>query len=591
MKNIRLTNAALLAAGICCSAAAAPVAVNWDENVWEPWTPVLATAPAEGFHGRAVPLARITADNAVGDESDKTLKAVAWRNERVNGQFVVWSASGEKQLRLEPGDLVSASGGRIPASAVRGRFVRYVRASLVKGEKAIVPEQFVGDCLDTPDTTDTGWLDMPANGFRPVWATINVPRDAAPGVYRGELAVRALGGKRLAFPIELTVRAETLADPADWSFFLDLWQHPLAVARYHHVKPFSAEHYSRLAPLLKELAAAGQKTVTATITDLPWDHQNFDAYRTMIEHVKDADGSWTHDYAVFDSWVAFALSCGLGPQIHCYTMASWGNIVYYVDGASGDRVAVELKAGTSAHEAFWGPFLEDFERHLALKGWLGRTYIALDERSREELMASANCIKRHAPRIKIAMAGNKAPSTFTGVDVDNYSSAMGKLTPEFIAEAADRRAKGYTTTYYICCGPLRPNTFATSPLEEARWLGLFASAKGLDGMLRWAAFNWPRDPLLDTTFPGHRGRGSWRPGDTYLLYPDGRTSTRWEAFRDSIENFEKIRQLRAAGKASAELDAALATLAFDAGAATRPAASWAADADRVEAAIDACSAR
>ena len=363
MKTIVLA----MAAGCLGALNAVDFGLNWDENVWEVRPPVLDAAPDAGFRGRVAGIERITAANAVGDESKKTFRAVAWRNERVNGQFVVWSAEGEKQLRLEPGELVSEK-GRIPASAVRGRLVRYVRASLVKPSKVIVPEQYVGDCLDDVASTDTGWLDLPKNGFRPVWITISVPKDAAPGLYRGTFAVRAFGNKRLEFPVELTVRAETLADPKDWAFYLDLWQHPWAVARYHHVKPFSDEHFRHLEPLLKELAACGQKTVTATITDLPWNHQNFDAYRTMVEHVKNADGTWRHDYGIFDAWVEFAQKCGLGPQIHCYTMASWGNIVYSVDGATGDRIAVELKAGTPEHAAFWGPFLEDFQRHLTAKG-------------------------------------------------------------------------------------------------------------------------------------------------------------------------------------------------------------------------------
>ena len=579
--------AAIVAAG---TAFAGDVPIDWNVNVWEPWTHVLSAPAAEGLHGRLAGIERITAANAVGDESVKTWKATAWRNERVNGQFVVWSSTEERQLRIQSSDLVS-EGGRIPASAVRGRFVRYVRASLIKGEKVIVPEQYVGDCLDDVSSTDTGWLDMPKNGFRPVWVTVTVPKDAKPGVYRGSVTVRAYGNRRVTFPVELAVRDETLADHKDWSFFLDLWQHPWAVARYHRVKPFSDAHFARMEPLLKELAAGGQKTITTTITDLPWNHQNFDAYRTMIEHVRNADGTWRRDYSIFDAWVTFAQKCGLGPQIHCYTMASWGNIVYYVDGATGDRVAVELKAGTPEHETFWGVFLEDFERHLAAKGWLDRTYIALDERSREELMASAACVKRYAPHLKIAMAGNKPPSTFTGIDVQNYCSAMRMITPEYIAEVGGRREKGYTTTYYICCGPLRPNTFTVSPLEESRWLGLFASAKDLDGMLRWAAFNWTRDPMLDSTFPGHRGTSTWRPGDCYLLYPEGRASVRWEVFRDSIENFEKIRQLRAAGKMTAGLENALKALEYNAASAEKQASAWAAEADLVEAQIDAASAR
>ena len=73
-------------------------------------------------------------------------------------------------------------------------------------------------------------------------------------------------------------------------------------------------------------------------------------------------------------------------------------------------------------------------------------------------------------------------------------------------------------------------------------------------MLRWAVFNWPRDPFHDSSF------GNWRPGDTYLFYPGARTSARWEMIRDGIELNEKIRLLRAEGRASAELEASLKNL-------------------------------
>ena len=379
--------------------------------------------------------------------------------------------------------------------------------------------------------------------------------------------------------------------PKDWKFFLDLWQHPLAVARYHGVKPWSKEHYALLRPLLGELASIGQKTITATLTDLPWNHQNFDPYRTMVEHVKGPDGKFTHDYSLFDEWVEFAQSCGLGPQIHCYTMVTWGNLVHYVDGATGDRVAEKLIPGTPEHEAFWGPFLADFERHVSAKGWLGRVHIAIDERSREELMASAAVLKKFAPGLKIQMAGNKPPSTFEGIEIHNYSQGMraNYVTQAFKDEVKVRRAKGYVTTTYICCGPPRPNTFTFSPYSEQQWLGLYAAAQGFDGMLRWAAFNWPRDPLFDTSFNPHHG--SWAPGDTFLIYPGPRLSVRFENLRDSIENFEKIRILRADGAATPKLEAALAKIDFTKEAANGSEAYFTACVKAVTDAIEEASAK
>ena len=503
---------------------------------------VSPTAIAPGLHGRAVPTDRVTAVNAMGDES-KMWRATAWCNERVHGQFVVWSSDAVAQLRFSATALRSEKGAEIPAAAVLPRFVRYVLAD----------KQLVGDILDTAER-----VDLPPNGFRPVWLTVTVPAKARPGLYRGRLSVTGAGGKAVEFPLELEVLEARLPDPDKWAFFLDLWQHPWAVARYHGVPPFSPEHYRLMEPIYRELANAGQKVLTTTITELPWNHQNFDAYHTMIQHVRKADGSWSFDYTLFDDYVKFGKKCGLGPQIHCYTMAPWGNRVYYIDRATGDQTAVEVKPGTPEHEAYWGPFLTDFQRHLEKKGWADDTYIAMDERGRADTQATADCVKKYAPRLKISMPGNHPPSHFKGIELANYCQFIAHIDSAFLDEVKQRRTQGKVTTFYVCCGPRRPNTFTFSPTGEQVWLGLYAAANGLDGFLRWSFVNWPRDPLFDSGF------GPWPAGDTFLLYPGPRSSVRWEMLRDGIEEAEKIsvlRNSRAAGKA---LDDALRAFDFKA---------------------------
>jgi len=549
----------LISFALATSAFAGVGDINWTVETYEPRTPAISGSVASGFHGAVAPMTRMnerSINMLTGVE--RSWKGVAWRNERVNAQFALWTREDAEQVRVKVSDLVG-DGGQIPSAACRARFVRYVLSSQRnrEGTAMIINESLIGDCLDTAER-----VDIPANGYRPFWITVDVPSDTKPGTYSGKVTAIAQGGRSVEFDVALDVQNRTLPAPKDWAFFLDLWQHPLAVARYHGVKPWSKDHYSVLKPLLGELASIGQKTITATLTDLPWNHQNFDPYYTMVEHVKGSDGKFTHDYAIFDEWVAFAQLCGLGPQIHCYTMVTWGNLVHYVDGATGDKIAVKLVPGTPEHEAFWGPFLADFEKHLAARGWLGRTYIAIDERSREELMASAAVLKKYAPGLKIQMAGNKPPSTFKGIEIHNYSQSMRAdwVSPEFKAEVKARREKGYVTTTYICCSPDRPNTFTFSPYAEQQWLGLYAAAQGFDGMLRWAAFNWPRDPLFDSSFSPHHG--SWAPGDTFLVYPGPRLSVRWENLRDSIENFEKIRILRAEGASTPELEAALAKIDY-----------------------------
>jgi aspartate aminotransferase len=64
--------------------------------------------------------------------------------------------------------------------------------------------------------------------------------------------------------------------------------------------------------------------------------------------------------------------------------------------------------------------------------------------------------------MKIAMAGNRKPSEFKGIVLDNYCQYLGYLTDDFFAELAPRREKGWKTTLYVCCSPGYPNTFMES---------------------------------------------------------------------------------------------------------------------------------
>ena len=356
---------------------------------------------------------------------------------------------------------------------------------------------------------------------------VSVPADAKPGVYAcGHMNIRVVD--------------RVLPPPREWKYFLDLWQHPWAVSRYHGVKPFSQAHYREMRPVYELLASAGQKAITTTLLPEPWNHQCYDAYDTMVGRVKRVDGTWAFDYSVFDEYVAFCRDCGLGPDIACYTMCPWGYVVRWQD-EQGKTQSCVAKPGSREFDEYWGAFLEDFSKHLESKGWLKDAYIAMDERSPEDLAYIAKFVRRVAPGLKIAMAGNRRPSDFKGIEIDNYSQSLGHVDTSFLSEVADRRKAGRVTTYYVCCGPARPNTFMDSGAGEAFWLGAYPAMVGLDGLLRWAWNSWPHDPKEDTTY------GNWRAGDTFLCYPDGEPSWRFLELRNGIIAAEKVRILKEAG--------------------------------------------
>lgn len=389
---------------------------------------------------------------------------------------------------------------------------------------------------------DGGEAAFAPGAHRLVVCEMHVPKNAKSGVYKFKAGLKSH---------TLKVVDRVLPPPSEWKYYLDIWQHPWAVARWEACEPFSKKHYAAMRPLWEHLASAGQKVVTTTVTKLPWNHQCYDGYGTMIRHIKMNDGSWNFDYSVFDEYVEFCFDCGIGPDIACYSMVPWKYIVY-AENEKGEEIKIEAKPGSKDFEDYWKPFLIDFSKHLKEKGWLGRTYISMDERSVEDMRAISAFVKKHAPELKISTAGNFDPSKYPELKIDNYCPVIDKVTTKFIANNVEtRRNSGMLTTYYVCCVPRKPNTFMESQLEESFWCGFFPAAKNLDGFLRWAYNSWPYDPRNDASF------GPFRAGDTFLVYPDNQHSCRFLELRNGIQAAEKFRILKetASKEFRAEMDA------------------------------------
>lgn len=459
-------------------------------------------------------------------------RLMAWRGERVSAQLLVWSAQPVERLVCTAGVLTSDE-GRLPESAVRTRFVRYVMSDeFACGCCKRKPQDFAAvltaDMLDERPS-----MALEACTVRPVWITVDVPQDAAPGLYRTPVTVACDGDEqRLELAVEVTGR--TLPAPSEWRYHLDLWQHPAAVARVEGTEMWSDAHFEALRPVMKPLADAGQKVVTATLNKDPWNNQCYDAYADMIVWTRLADGTWEYDFTVFDRWVRFMLDLGVGKYVNCYSMLPWNNMLHYKDAVTGEFVDVKADPGTPAFREMWGPFLPAFVGHLREKGWLGITNIAMDERSPEVMAAATALLKEVAPELGIALADNHKIFKQYPYIKDMCASIFGPIEQTDIVQ---RRSKGLTTTFYVCCSSGFPNTYTSSAPAEATYLSWYA-AEDYDGFLRWAYNSWVEDPIRDSRFR------KWAAGDTYLVYPEGRSSIRFERLVEGIQDWEKIRLLK-----------------------------------------------
>ena len=456
-----------------------------------------------------------------------------WRGERLSAQVLLWSAEDMKEVDVLTAVLKDAS--KTPLPEVQARFVRYVLTDEFGNkcgyhDPGKYPPSLSADIIDNINV-----LDMDACTVLPVWITVDIPASAVPGLYPVEITIQARGMEAQKLSIELEILDRVLPPPSEWSYFLDLWQHPAAVARIEGLEMWSDAHFDALVTYMQPLARVGQKVITATLNKDPWNNQCYDPYADMIRWTHNVDGSWSYDYSVFDRWVELMINLGIDRVINCYSLLPWNNEIHYYDAATGKLADVKTDPGTGLFNEVWTSFLMDFTKHLRKKGWLERTNIAMDERSPEEMNRALDLLRRVAPELGIAMADNKGSyANYPDADIMSVK-AVDRVPQEYIDK---RREKGLMTTYYVCCSDSFPNMFTFSLPAEGVYAGWYAAACDYDGFLRWAYNSWVENPLTDSRFR------SWPAGDSYIIYPGFRSSIRFERLMEGIQDFEKIQTVR-----------------------------------------------
>ena len=468
----------------------------------------------------------------------KDINLTAWKGERVSAQLVVWTPEALDNLSFIVSDLTSGK-ETISKDNVRTGFVRYVMTDELnkdgKGgcgyrKSSDYDSTLVADPIDHIAST----LTVPANATQGGWISVRVPQQVKAGKYTGTVTVKD-GDKVLSeLKLAVNVKNRTLPASTEWAFHLDLWQNPYAEVRYYNVEPFSKEHFDRMRPDMQNYVDAGGKVITASIMHKPWNGQTYDPFESMVTWLKKADGTWYFDYTVFDKWVEYMMSLGVKKQINCYSMVPWRLSFQYFDQASNSFKYLDAKPGEAAYDEFWGNMLTSFAKHLKEKGWFDITHISMDERPMKDMLATLKVIRKADKDFKVSLAGTYHDELVK--ELHDYCIAIGEKFPAEVIKS--RKEAGQVTTYYTCCTEPRPNTFTFSAPAEAEWLGWFAAKENLDGYLRWALNSWVKNPLQDSRFT------AWAAGDTYMIYPEGRSSIRFERLIEGIQSYEKIRILK-----------------------------------------------
>lgn len=467
----------------------------------------------------------------VAEQSRAAIRA--WRGERANIEALLYSKTNIGPVKLYM-TAWQKDGKCTDITSATARPLRYVITDDYKScgdhDMSLKP-WLVADAIE--NNSD---LCINAMETRPVWCSIEVPRDAEAGKYTTRLEAHDTEGKVVAsISLDINVLNRTLPSPQDQKFHLDLWQQPYAVSRYYGVERWSEAHIEAMRPYLAALGRAGQKVVSTIMFYEPWGNQSHDKFSPMITTTLKADGTWTYDYTIFDRYVELCAGYGINAQINCYSMVPWDMTFRYFDEASGKDIDLKTTTSSQEYKVLWTNFLSAFREHLKQKGWFEKTCIAMDERSEEDML-NAYAIA-HEAGFKMALAGNYHSSLTD--KLQDFCVALeqaGDFSPE---ERQYRQDHNLTTTIYTSCADVAPNIYSCSLPAEAAFLPLYVAAHGLNGYLHWSWINWDEHPLTDSRY---RLFGS---GDTYSYYPGNRSSVRFERLIEGIQQYEKIQILRA----------------------------------------------
>lgn len=472
---------------------------------------------------------------APGISKTQKWMAQGWKGERLNTMILVWSADTINQVRVLLKDLKTLNGNVIGKSNLKVQLVRYVISNYPYGAREVTcgvgpvdKAYLMPDRLEAFDR-----FELPGKTIRPVWLSLDIPSTIAAGVYTGEIEIRS-EKQSFKLQMEINVHNQVLPKPHDWTYRLDLWQNPWVIAEYYKVKPWGDEHKLLLKKHMKLYADAGGKYITTYAVHSPWADNSYMIEGSMIEWIKKKNGSWQFDYNIFDQYVQLAIDAGIDKAITIYTPIPWGDRFRYIDETTGNFITEQWQATSGIFKTNWNVFLTDLKKHLESKAWLNKTYLGINENAMEQTLAAIKVIRSHSKQWKITYAGDWHPE-LDGL-LDDYSCVFYKEPS--VKEVNNRSAKKQSSTYYICCTPAYPNTFVFSPPVEGRWLGWYTMAHAYDGMLRWAYDAWPADPVRDARHL------LWPAGDSYMIYPGGESSIRFEKMREGIVDFEKLKILK-----------------------------------------------
>ncbi|MFP4354946.1 MAG: glycoside hydrolase domain-containing protein [Phycisphaerae bacterium] len=317
-----------------------------------------------------------TSESTQPDGAEKVLRLLAPRNGMACGQIVV--------RRDKPLKALSAQAQPLGGGSSKTRSLPYT--PFLEAETLEIA-YLTNQLPPKPGRDDKGPLTAVWKEFIPseshlgvVYVTANIPAEAEPGLYKGSIRVTA-DGESFDVPVSLEVSPLKMPPPAELEMWISLMQSPAQLSFAYDVKPYSEEHWEKIAASTRLLGQIGHHVLYVPVL---W-HANVGSGPQMVLFAKDGD-SLKPDLAQLERYFKLVAEQNIRPRM--IVLGVWGrwirpgqrhprlrqlaSTLYLTeikpDGTIGP---LQFSSDYQAHEAMWKKVYQGAaelaDKHLGVK--------------------------------------------------------------------------------------------------------------------------------------------------------------------------------------------------------------------------------
>jgi hypothetical protein len=397
-------------------------------------------------------------------------------------------------------------------------------------------------------------VSFPANQNQPLWFTVQVPWNAAPGIYQATVTV---GGASI--PVQLEVWNFSLPRQIhlmsewgfDWSDVVETYRGTIGgsvQSCYWNVVDALKQDFANHRLIPKGVAWPAGLNYPGGVEYDCNGHLDPDAWGDW--DFATLGGKYVHGEGGFNGGYGFPTFLALGPQSNWPPDSLPSSFCGVSRGASA--------TGTAAFQAKWKQYLTAVDNYIVSAGYDQAAYyhIVNEPQTYDDytIVGQISALTESAaPHLRQMISEQVEPEmyNYSGAKIDIWMPTISNYEP---VKSHDRQKNhGEQVWWYYLYGddPPLPNPILMShPGIEARITPWLAWAERVDGLLHYSTTDWSANPWNTPNVTGQDN------GDGFFFYPPHKDNTplstcgengnrlvpsiRWENLRDGMEDYEYL---------------------------------------------------